>query len=260
VMRNKWISLRRLKIHEFHRTLRHIRRIETSWHDIYIGLGKMQLEATNRFIKSLSSLLAIYLLLQSLGKGSVVSLTLLQITASVPIAYVTMVGAIMLFVVLWYLQSVMMIIAIRSAESVRIKLPGFSANMYGMLNGQDEMALVVPVILNRHLKGVVPISSFLTYNFTILFLSMLLPIVAYAGYLLSWQINLIRLNDIIWIEKIAAVIGMFVVAQSFFFALLFNIPLPLRKNTFSIRWGVLYQSHPFGAHPKIHKWLGESEK
>ncbi len=259
-MRRKWVSLRTLKVHEFHRTLRHLRHIGRTWHDIYIRLGEMQQEATNRFLKSLSTLLVIYLLLQSLGKGSTVSLNLLQVTASIPIAYVATVGAISLFIVIQQLQSVIMIIGIRSAESTRMRLPGFSANMYGLYNGQDEMALAVPVVVNRHVREIAPISSLLSITTMIVYLSMLMPIIAYSAFLLSWQIHIFGLAGIPWIERAAAIVGIFAIFQSYAFVLLFNIPFPVTKNTFSIRWGILYGLHPFGSHPRSKLWLDDPKK
>lgn len=259
-MRSKWISLRRLKTHEFYRTLRHLRSVGATWHDIYTRLGVMQHEATSRFIKSLSTLLVVFLLLQSLGKGSNVTITILQVTASIPIAYVAMVGAVSLFITLSHLQTAIMLIFIRSAESVRMKLPGFSANMYGLYNGQDEMALVVPTHVNRHFKEIIPVSAFLTFTTMALYLSMLLPIFAYSTFLLSWQVHLVALDGVSWAERVAALVGIFAVVQSFLFLLFFNIPLPLKKDDESIRWGILYRLHPFGSHPKIPDWIGESKK
>ncbi len=258
--RRKWVSIRRLKVHEFHRTLRHLKHTGRTWHDIYIRLGEMQQEAANSFLKSLSSLLVIYLLLQSLGKGSTVSLTMLQVTASIPIAYVATVGAISLFIVVQKLQAVIMIMGIRNSESVRMNLPGFSANMYGLFNGQDEMALAVPVVVNRYIREVVPISSLLSFTTMLVYLSTVLPIVAYSAFLLSWQIHIVRLEGIPKIELVSAIVGIFAILQSFIFVLLFNLPFPVKKNTFSIRWGILHGLYPFGAHPRSKLWLDDPNK
>lgn len=152
-MRSKWISIRRLKTHEFHRTISYERALGKSWKDIFLRLGEMQAEATNRLLRTLSSLIVTYLLVNSLGSGSLISITFSSVTASVPISYVAAMGAIGLFVACLQLQTVAMIVIIRGTESARPKLPGFSSAMYGLLHGQDELALSAPVLLNVHLAG-----------------------------------------------------------------------------------------------------------
>lgn len=259
-MRTKWISIRRLKIHEFHRTVGYVRATGKSWQDIFLRLGEMQEEATNRFLKTLSSLFVTYLLINSLGSGNLISITVSTVTASVPVSYVAAVGAISFFLACQQLQTVMMIIGIRSSESARPKLPGFSANMYGFFNGQDELALSVPVLVNTYLKERIPVSSFLSISSLIVYASLLLPLMAFSAFLISWQVHVIEGGTAPKIEIFAAAIGIFVVFQSYLYLILLNLPFPMKKNVFGIRWGVLSIMCPLGKHPQIEKWLDEAEK
>lgn len=260
MMRSKWISIRRLKIHEFHRTISYVRAAGKSWQDIFLRLGEMQEEATNRLLRTLSSAIVTYLLINSLGSGNLISITFSTVTASVPISYVAAVGAISLFLACQQLQTVLMIIGIRGSESSRPKLPGFSANMYGLFNGQDELALSVPVLVNTYLKERIPVSGFLAISSLIVYASLLLPLMAFSAFLISWQAHIITSATAPKIEIAAAALGIFVVLQSYLYLLLFNIPLPVKKNVFGIRWGVLSTLHPLGKHPQIKKWIDEAEK
>lgn len=257
-MRNKWVSIRTLKVHEFHRSIRYLRRVGKSWHEIFLRLGEMQEEATQRFLRTLSTVLVTYLLIQSLGNGSVVSFTFSSITASVPVAYVAAVGATGLFLAFQQLQSVSMIMAIRSSESARPRLPGFSSNMYGLFHGQDELALSVPVLVNSFMKERIPISTLLTISSLIVYFSILLPLIAYSIFLVPWQMQVIKSGSAPKIEIAAAALGIFIVLQSYIYVLLFNTPFPLKKNKFGIRWGFLSTLHPLGGHPQVKEWLADT--
>jgi hypothetical protein len=258
VTRSKWISIRSLKIHEFHRTIRYLRRAGKSWHDIFLRLGEMQAEATHRFLKTLSSVLVTYLLIQSLGKGTLVSFTFSSVTASVPVAYVAAVGAVSLFLAFQQLQSVLMIIAIRGSESARPRLPGFSSNMYGLFHGQDELALSVPVLVNSFMKERIPNSALLSILSMIVYFSFLLPLFAFSMFLVSWQMHVIYNGSAPKIEIAAALLGIFVVAQTYFYVFIFNFPFPMKKNVSGIRWGFLSTLHPLGRHPQIKKWIEDT--
>lgn len=258
MMRNKWVSIRRLKVHEFHRTIRYLRRAGKSWHDIFLRLGEMQEEATHRFLRALSSVLITYLLIQSLGNGNLVSFTFSSVTASVPVAYVAAAGAISLFLAFQQLQSVMMIIGIRGSESARPRLPGFSSNMYGLFHGQDELALSVPVLVNSFMKERIPNSSVLSILSLIVYFSILLPLIAFSMFLVSWQMHVINSGTAPRMEIAAAALGIFIVVQSYLYVIVFNLPFPMKKNVFGIRWGFLSTLHPIGRHPQMKRWLEDT--
>lgn len=83
---------------------------------------------------------------------------------------------------------------------------------------------------------------------------------AFSAFLISWQVHIIASGTAPKIEIAAAAVGIFVVLQSYLYLLLFNVPLPMKKNVFGIRWGALSNLYPLGMHPQIKKWIGESNK
>lgn len=258
--RNKFLSIRQLKCHEFHSTFRYIRLEGQSWSDIYLRLGELQADAIARFVKSLSPLFITYMLLSSLGEGRLVSLTVQTFTASIPAAYVAALGGVFLFVSLQYLQVTIMIISIRSNESVRVRLRRFSAHKYGFFHGQDEMALSTPLFLNSFLSERLPTSSVLSAISSFVYGMTLLPILAFSVYLADWLFQLAFLIESNLFERVSAFLGLGAVFATLVYVFLFNLPMPMRKNSFSIRWGFLVHLYPRGPHPVIGRWLKEEDK
>jgi hypothetical protein len=151
-----------------------------------------------------------------------------------------------------------MLILIRSAESTRLKLPRFSADMYGQYYGEDNMSLTVPIFASNFFREIIPVSAALTLVSLLVYLVAAAPIVAFAAYLSEIQFELIRTPSLGVLEKVSVLAGLFIIASSAAFVILFNIPLPMQKNSFRIRWGVLSRLYPIGMHPRMLVWLERS--
>lgn len=253
-----YVSLRKLKTHEFKRTLRYLQRAGKTWHEAYIRLGEMQQEATKRLTKTGSAILILYLILSSLREGTLVSITFQNITASVPAAYLLAVSSIWIFVFMQQSLIVWMLIEIRAFVSVQPRLPGFSASMHGFIYGQDEMSLVLPLFSNHFLREKLPVSGALGILSLVVYSALLIPVLAFSLYVSHFQISLLLTESIPFLEKSAAVLGLLTLVSCAVFLFLFNIPMPMRKDIYSIRFRVLIWLSPLGRHPQTIKWLSES--
>lgn len=256
-MKSVWVSIRRLKMHEFRTTLRHIKRTGLTWHDIYTKLGQLQNEAVSRTMKQASGLIVSYLLLVSLSDPSTVSITFQGVTASIPTAFVAVLASVSLFIVFQGLQSFYMLLQIRSSEGTRLRLHGFSMNAYGLFNDQDEMALVTPVLLNGFMRERIPVTKVLITLSMCIFLSLLLPLFAMWVYLFQIQLEIVFSSEVILFYQVCAGFGLFVLGAIALTIVLFNFPFPMRKQPYAIRWGFLSMLYPVGAHPRVQEWLDD---
>lgn len=259
-MRVLWISIRRLKIHEFFQTLNYIRGTGKTWHDIYLRLGELQSEATARFLRQASALLIMYFLLNALGDENLVSITIKDVTASIPIVYVSATSSLILFVTAQSLQSLLTLISIRTKEATKMKLPRFSSNAYGLFHGQDEMALAVPVILNNFFRERLPTSKILSAMTLFVYFFFFLPLLAMWYFLIQIQITFIFSESSGIFNKVVALSGVLICVSTALYIALFNLPLPMKKRRFGIRWGFLSFLYPTGGHPRIHEWLEDDLK
>lgn len=147
--RTVWVSLRKIKLHEVHTTLRYVRKHGEKWSDIFLRFGELQADATQKLIKTGSALVLYYLLLVSISDPYTVSVSFQSVEASIPTAFLTLIASVTFYFFLLQFQSLLMILGLRTKESGKIPLRGFSSNAYGFLFGQDEMALVTPVHANQ---------------------------------------------------------------------------------------------------------------
>lgn len=113
-----------------------------------------------------------------------------------------------------------------------------------MLKNRSENALGISLFNNPYLKELVPISGLLGFMVLAVMMSALIPIVALGIFVFSEQLGLLQASNTHILEKIAAGVGSIIVFLSGLYVLLFHIPLPMKKNSFSIRWGFLYQLAP----------------
>jgi hypothetical protein len=144
---------------------------------------------------------------------------------------------------------------IRASESDKHGLPRFSANMYDLYYGQDELALTVPILPYGFLREKLPISATLSFIYLAIILLMLVPIIAFSLFLLNIQIELLTQFHLGLLEKVATFSGIFVNAFSILLLAIFNIPIPMEKNSSSIRWGFLARLYPRASHPRAVQWL-----
>ena len=259
-MNTVWVSIRRLKTHEFRSTLRHIKKTGLTWHDIYIKLGQLENEAISRTLKQMTGLVIAYLLLVSLSDASTVSMTFQGITASIPTVFLTVTASVTLFFVHQGLQVVFMVMTLRNSEGLRLRLHGFSMGAYGFFNGQNDAALSTPVLLNGFVRERIPVSGFLAFLTVCVSATLLLPLLAMWAYLLSLQLEILQSTDILAFYRICAALGIFVLIASILTLLLFNVPLPMKKSSYMIRWGFLSTLYPVGNHPRVAIWIENQEQ
>ncbi len=258
-MRRIWLSIRSIKQHEFRKTLRYIKAAGATWHDIYIQLGKLQNESIAKLVKSCTGIFVYYLILSSLGDEAEVSITFQDVTASVPTAFMTVVASVGFFFIILQAQSVMMMILLRSHEGSRLSLRGFSSGAYGLYNEQDEMELSAPIIRYGSFRELLPISKFLITLCLIVLLFLLVPLAGLWIYLLNLQIDIATSVAITPVYRVSAALGVFVLIASVTYLIFFNVPFPIRKDEFAVRWGFLARLYPPGYHPRVEKWLDDGD-
>jgi hypothetical protein len=249
-----FVTLRRIKIHEFDLTIRRIYKSE-SWIHLFEKLGDLQQRAIATFIKSSSPLIAAYLIISSLNANGKVGVTYQGISASIPTAYLSViVSTIYLFACL-SLVHLVVIISLRVRHSGRLYVPGLSTNIIGLLQGHEESVLGLPTLATSFLKEIIPISTLLTTLFLFAFLGLSIPFFAFGYFLSTVQIELILTESTPVFEKIAAFSGLCLVLLSVLYVILFHIPLPFKKNMSFIRWNFLASISTSFPHPQANKWL-----
>lgn len=255
--RSYCISIRRLKIHEFHSTLRYIQGSGKTWSEIYFRLGELQNEFIARLLKPLSGLFLLYILLETLGNEHEVSLTISGITASIPTHFVSLTASLLLLVAVQHIQTLVMLILIRAKETTKMKLRGFKAGSFGFYHSHDEMELVGPYISPLFFKEKLPTSNILLFFILGAYSTLLLPLLALWIYLFRLQFFSLMEGSENFLTGIVSFSGLFILVGIAAFIVLFNIPLPMQKNRFSIRFGFL-AALANDLHPQASKWLDES--
>lgn len=251
-----FISLRRLKIHEFDSTLRYVHK-SGSWVDLFQKLSDLQKNAIASFLKLCSPLILAYLALFSLNSDGVVGVTIQGVTAAIPTAHFAITTSLIFLFATLSLAHLLVVFSLRARQSARILLPGFSTNVFGWLHGHDEIALSIPIISSDFLREIIPVSKLLTSFLSIAFLGLLIPFFAFGYYLASVQFDLLFLPEVSMHQKIAAVFGIGLVICSVLYFGLFHTPLPMAKDKYLIRWGFLCKISRHFPHPQAKKWLDE---
>jgi hypothetical protein len=130
--------------------------------------------------------------------------------------------------------------------------------MYGFYHGQDEMALSVPVVSNNFLKEVFPTSRILSVTALAVYGSLILPFIFFSFYIVSWDIEILK-NETGILTNTTASLGLFLFSLSVLQLILFNLPLPMTKNHFGIRWGFLFGLHAPQHHARLDAWIAEEQ-
>lgn len=256
-MKNTWISIGKIKQHELHSTLRHIKASGRTWPEVYCRLGELQKQAAKALAKVSSILFLMFLILRSFGDGSTVSIEISNIAASIPAEYITFVSSMLLLYFSLCLQQFFSIISFRAKESSRHKIRNFHAGAYGFLEGQDDFALAVPSFNSVFFTERLPISSTLSWILVICFLSLVIPIAYIWLFVWSSQHEIISNSSAVSSGWAIAALGQFILSCSAIYLLLFNIPLPVRRNSTYIRWLLLAPLTSKEIHPQAKNWLAE---
>ena len=254
-MKSRWISIRRLKEHEFHCTLRYIRGSGKSWSEVYLRLGEIQSDAISRLLKTGTALLVSYFILSSLSSNGLVSIQIQSYRASIPAAYVVAASSFTFLVFTQHLITVWTLIFLRVREGSRVSISRFSPAAYGLYHGQDEMALATPVVSSNFFRHRLALDNIPATLQILSLLLLMMPILGFILFLVSWQYELAFINPRNFIEGLASFYSLIITACTVLSFLLTFLPLPVMKNTFGIRWGVLVSNYKDGGHPRLREWL-----
>jgi len=134
---------------------------------------------------------------------------------------------------------------------------GFSSNIYGLIKGYDENSLAIPVVDNTFLRERFAISTIISIVLLLTLACLLIPYFAYGVHLTAIQVELLRSEGLHVFEKIAAAATICISAYSGLYFILFQTPLPYKKNAYSIRWGFLSIISNEYPHPRARTWLDE---
>lgn len=258
--RTLWISLRRLKIHEFNTTLRVLLKKEDNWALRFTKLSELQTEAITQYVKICSTLLVSYLLLSAFSDGMSVTIRIGEVSATVSKPYYLAVTSALFFFSTVSLNHLLAVMSLRIRLSSRAFPNGFSANVFGLINGWDENALGIPQHQSTFFKEKLPISAALSSLLLVTLGSMLIPVISFGAFILSIQLEMISLPNIGFLERLACAAGFFIVISSYLNVIFFNTPLPFKKNTSSIRWGFLYSLPGPYDDGQIESWLADRKQ
>lgn len=257
----RWISIKRLKCHEFRTTLRKLGKESNSWPARFEILSKLESDATKLFMKVCAQLVVAYLILTSLRVDNILELKVLTFTASIPLSYFLATVSFLMLIVAIAFCHLSVLITLKVKESSRPLLSGFSTGTYGLLKGaENDVSLGTSLYANYFLKEVLPLSKILAFGLLLGLFSILIPIGAFSYFLFMEQMQLIYDSQILLPERIAVLSGMALSLLSVIYVFLFHLPFPLKKNINQIRWNFLYQIRILSLHPQAERWLNGDKK
>ncbi|WP_293573439.1 hypothetical protein [Phaeobacter sp.] len=257
-MANKWISIKKLKAHEFHTTLRRLHKKENTWARRFEILSELETNAIQHFIKLCSQILLSYLVLTSLREGNFLKVSVQNFEASVPAAYFLATSSFLYLMSAVSFCHLSVAVSLKANECGKMLLPGFSTSIFGLLRGKkDDISLGLTMYSNSFLREKLPTSSFLSFAMLLGIFAMLIPVGAFGYLLLTQQIEIMLDATVPIVERIAVLAGSALAALSFAYVFLFHLPLPTKKHVNGIRWNFLYYL-PNGRHPRIDHWIGRN--
>jgi len=256
----KCISIKRLKMHEYHTTLRRMHPDERQWFKAYMTLNDFEKKSIQQIGKISTQLFLLYLTITSLRSGNNLSLSIFKIEASIPIAYALATASLMFFILATAVNHLSVVMSIRIRHGTKMKIPGFSAEVFRFLTNQNDNALGIPIFINSYIKHWLPVPTILGLSLLGVVSSISIPFFVFAGYVFNEQLSIAFDPTLPLAERASSGLGAIALVLSGLYVLLFHIPLPTKKDSFAIRWGVLYYLAPTGDHPRVKEWLKESDK
>lgn len=258
--RTFWISLRQLKIHEFHKCLQHDQEDRECWTKTYMQLTSTQYEEVRQSARMGAQLFILYLILRGFSDDATVTVSIQSFSASVPSGLVLASASVQVLFLVLKLQSTVMIMLLRSAIGARNHRHGFSSEFIAFRNGSEDRPFTIPLTINKFIKPSPIIALPLTLALLIcVIFGTAIPVVAIWHYLFTSQILTFGSEEYRLLNSILSAFGIFTLIYAVFFVLMFNIPLPCKKDSDSIRWGFLAPLYNPGLHRNAAKWLRESD-
>lgn len=251
-----WISIRKLKKHEFHTTIRKLSPDENTWPNRFKILGNIEADAIKAFLRSLSAILISYLMLTSLRSGNSLTLRVSNFEASVPASYFLAASSFLFLITAVLFCHLLVAMTLKADESKKILLSGFSAATFDLIAGKKEdVSLGMPIFTNLFLRQLIPISGLLAIAYLVCMILALMPIGAFGYFLVIEQLILLNEGSIFLSEAISLWGGVALTCFSFCYLFLFNVPLPTRKNASYIRRNFLYRISTQSPHPQQERWI-----
>ncbi|MGH1416880.1 MAG: hypothetical protein ACRBB0_25575 [Pelagimonas sp.] len=256
-----FISLKRLKTHEVHTTIRLLNNSGFSWTETSKIFSDIQSGAFKSFGVFAGQLLLAYIVGSSLRRGNSVGVSFQGIEAAVPTSFFFATSSFFFLITCLAINHLSVALTLKSSLASRMLLHGFSINAYDAIDDKSGVTLGIPILSNSSFRESLPIGRFLSILVLICTLVMLIPVFAIGCYFLLEQLHLFEDRALSLFERLSAGAGVLIVLTGFACFLFFHIPIPFKKDTRYIRWNFLYKLEP---HPsdelKFKRWLGETVK
>lgn len=254
-MRAVRASLHRLKQHELHTTLRASETNFADWQRNYLALCERQATLLSQTSKQLIALLATYLAIYNLSTGSALELSVASTTIRVPAAFALLGVAFQFLIVSFYTLSWLCLLSFTSKYEPRPRQPRFSKDMFGLLNGHNDLALSTPFARSRIWS---PNKTYdvLGFLYLLVAIGLLSPVFALTAFILNSAISSANAaQSIISFEFVSSILAVALISYAYSYVVFFYAPLRHKKNKMFIRWGMLVHDYPRGKHPMLERWL-----
>lgn len=240
-MRKRWLSLKRLKMHEAHTTLRLLHNEPISWPQRSETYSRIQKRSIATFIKFVGPTFLGYFVATSFRSGDKIAFTISSYEVSASAAFFLFYLSVLFFFMVIALNNLSVALALKSSIAGKIDIPGFSILAYSAITEEEDMSLGVPVLAYGHWKEIFRISSLLTFLVSITYISLTIPFIALGVYLFNQQYLILSESDIDALEMIASVCGLLSVITGALSFIAFHVPIPFYKNVNHVRWGFLWK-------------------
>ena len=256
MQRTLYLSLKKLKCHEFHTTLRRMGYQPQDWAGRYELLNAIESDAIKNLVRYLSALAISYSILTSLRDDNSLSLKVVSYEVAVPAAYFLTAISFLFFLSALAFCHTSVAMSLKSRESGKLLLSGFSASIYSLIKKpENDLSLGIPLFSNYFIKEVIPVSSIIAGSILVGIFSLLLPFLAFLAFVCREEAILLLSPDASLLERIAVGAGIVLSILSILCVFLFHLPLPTHKNVQQIRWNFLSYLYPASTHPESRRWL-----
>ncbi len=249
------VSLARLRLHEAYTTMRLLFPHGSNWVGAYESVARNKARALRQLVKSWSLMLFLFLLMNSLREGSNISLTIGDITASIPLPYILAISAVIYFLSFIAFIQYWLLNSLQSQYAQQVKIHGFNHVLYPALTRDEEdLSLGLPPGLNLFLKERYPFSKIAETIVAIVFCVLVVPLVAFSFFLIGTSIDLTLNHTLSFVEGLSVLLAVAVVVLIPLYLCIYFVPMPHEKNTEWIRWIFLYDKYSRW-HPQVEKWV-----
>jgi hypothetical protein len=230
---------------------------QPKWSDKNQALWKIEDAAKLQLLKAAKLLSATYLILSAFRAGNDLSLGIFGIDASLPAGHFLAIAGLSFHfssLTVCHLSAAM---TLRARHAGKLLAPGFSTGMFNLLQEKEPLALAIPVIPKGFFTDRLRASGFL--SLLILFsLSLLcVPYIAYGAYLHTFGIDIVNSDTTQWHEKLASCVAIIAPIFALLQILIYHLPLPFKKDSHFIRWGILHKLPPHASDKaKFTRWAG----